>query len=91
MLVHITAFLNYLTRQKRYSEHTVISYRNDLTSVDDYFSDVYERTALQDVSYIHIRSYIVHLLKDGLTPKSVNRKISSLRSFLQISYTKRNS
>lgn len=81
MTVLIDEFLIYLATQKRFSNHTVISYRNDLSATAKYVLESYEVEDIQKVSFFHIRSYIVNLLKNGISAKSVNRKISSLRSF----------
>ena len=77
----IDNFLLYLSSQKRFSEYTVISYKNDLSSAVKYVLETYEIKDIRKVSFFHIRSYIVDLMKNGMSAKSVNRKISSLRSF----------
>ena len=77
----IDNFLLYLSSQKRFSKYTVISYKNDLSSTAKYVLETYEIKDIRKISFFHIRSYIVDLMKNGMSPKSVNRKISSLRSF----------
>ncbi|MDG1716895.1 MAG: tyrosine-type recombinase/integrase [Saprospiraceae bacterium] len=77
----IDNFLLYLSSQKRFSKYTVISYKNDLSSAAKYVLETYEIKDIRKISFFHIRSYIVDLMKNGMSPKSVNRKISSLRSF----------
>ena len=79
----IDNFLLYLSSQKRFSECTVISYKNDLSSAAKYVLETYEIKDIRKVSFFHIRSYIVDLMKNGMSAKSVNRKISSLRSFFK--------
>ena len=79
----IDNFLLYLSSQKRFSEYTVISYKNDLFSAAKYVLETYEIKDIRKVSFFHIRSYIVDLMKNGMSAKSVNRKISSLRSFFK--------
>tara|TARA_B110000444_G_C18690184_1_gene523902 strand:- start:7 stop:894 length:888 start_codon:yes stop_codon:yes gene_type:complete len=79
----IDNFLLYLSSQKRFSEYTVISYKNDLSSAAKYVLETYEIKDIRKVSFFHIRSYIVDLMKNGMSAKSVNRKISSLRSFFK--------
>jgi len=61
----------------------VISYKNDLSSAAKYVFETYEIKDIRKVSFFHIRSYIVDLMKNGMSAKSVNRKISSLRSFFK--------
>lgn len=81
--MYIGTFLNYLKYEKRYSAHTIRSYQNDLNSFyqyyqqqgidfDEYYSD-----------YKHIRGWIVSLMKKNISPRSVNRKISALKSFFK--------
>ncbi len=81
MYEFIDEFIIYLATQKRFSEHTTISYRNDLNATASFILERYEVEELDKISFFHIRSYIVDLMKKGMSAKSVNRKISSLRSF----------
>ena len=81
MFNFIDEFILYITTQKRFSEHTSISYRNDLTATANFILERYEVEDLDKITFFHIRSYIVDLMKNGMSAKSVNRKISSLRSF----------
>ncbi|MCZ2101731.1 MAG: tyrosine-type recombinase/integrase [Chitinophagales bacterium] len=80
MKEEISTFVNYLRVEKKYSEHTAISYGHDLNTFLDYCNEVYEIANFQEVGHIHIRSWIVSLISDGISPVSVNRKISALRS-----------
>ena len=81
MFNFIDDFILYITTQKRFSVHTSISYRNDLTATATFILERYEVEDLDKITFFHIRSYIVDLMKNGMSAKSVNRKISSLRSF----------
>ncbi len=77
----IERFLEYIEVEKRYSPHTVTNYKKDLSD----FSDFVLRTeASDDVIHIHkkvIKNFIVELSQSGLSKRSINRKLSSLRSF----------
>ncbi len=78
---HKESFLQFLQIEKRYSPHTVRSYRNDL---DQFFSFLAENEMLSEVNDItshQIRAWIVHLIDNGITPVTVHRKISCLRRF----------
>jgi integrase/recombinase XerC len=75
------SFYNYLRYEKRYSEHTLISYTNDLQGFTNFLSDFYEGTALADVRHIHIRAWLVQLMAESIQPRSINRKLSTLKSF----------
>lgn len=77
----IDSFLKYIEFEKRYSKHTVTSYKNDLEQFSVFLSGVDPQLNLQLVSYPHIRSWIISLVEDGVSPSSVNRKMASLRSY----------
>jgi integrase/recombinase XerC len=79
----IQPFLDYLKFEKRYSKHTVISYQTDLVSFFDYIIMQYGETSLHQLSHIYIRSWLASLKEEGMTAKSINRKISSLKSFFK--------
>lgn len=77
----IERFLDYLEVEKRYSPHTITNYRKDLS---DFSSFVLKTEASEDIVHIHkkiIKNFIVELSKSGLSKRSINRKLSSLRSF----------
>ncbi len=77
----INSFLEYLTLERNYSKHTVIAYRKDLNSFYEFCIDEFDLTSLTQVNYGQIRSWIVQLVDDGVSNNSINRKISSLKSF----------
>lgn len=77
----ITAFIDYLTFEKRYSEHTVRAYRDDLMDFAGFVSGEFGGIGLSDIHAAIVRSWLASLKEAGLSSRSVNRKISSLRSF----------
>ncbi len=77
----IQSFLKYLTYERRYSQHTITSYDCDLKQFQKFISDNFTGITLEATSYHHIRAWIIHLMEQDLNPRSVNRKIVSLRSF----------
>jgi integrase/recombinase XerC len=79
----IRAFLEYLQFEKRYSEHTLRSYRDDLESFSAYLHAEYGGLDIKAVEPMVIRSWLAALKDGGLSSRSVNRKISSLRSFFK--------
>jgi integrase/recombinase XerC len=79
----IQPFLDYLKFEKRYSRHTLISYQTDLVSFFDYLVTEYGEMPLEQVSHIYIRSWLASLKDQELAAKSINRKISSLKSFFK--------
>jgi integrase/recombinase XerC len=79
----IQEFLDYLKFQKRYSPHTVISYKNDLRSFFGFLQQQFGNTALEDIKTTLIRSWLAALKEQGMESKSINRKISALKSFFK--------
>ena len=80
----LLSFFDYLKFEKRYSVHTLISYETDLRSFFSYLATNFGDTALPEISHMYIRSWLAELKdKEKLTAKSINRKISSLRSFFK--------
>jgi integrase/recombinase XerC len=79
----IQPFIEYLKFEKRYSRHTVISYQTDLISFFDYIIVQYGETTLSQLSHIYIRSWLASLKDEGITSKTINRKISTLKSFFK--------
>jgi integrase/recombinase XerC len=79
----IQDFLNYLKFQKRYSQNTVIAYENDLNSFFDFAAKEIEITGLKEISSQLIRTWLADLKEKKVSPKSINRKISSLKSFFR--------
>jgi integrase/recombinase XerC len=77
----IDSFLNYLQFEKNYSQKTINSYRVDLVQLESYAKDCSEELTLINVDTDIIRQWIVNLLSKGYTASSVNRKLSSLRTF----------
>lgn len=78
---HVSAFLNYLSKVKNYSAHTLLSYKTDLVQFNDYCIIVYGLASIDHAEYAAIRLWIVQLVEQGLSSRSVNRKISSLKSY----------
>ena len=73
-------FTSYLQFEKRYSEHTVVAYGQDLNAFVE-FAEVKKISEFADLSSAFIRSWIVYLIEGGMKNKSVNRKLASLRTF----------
>ena len=77
----IDKFIIYLKNEKRYSEHTLTAYQQDLQSFSIYTKEIYELDDLSKVNQDVIRSWTVYLMRKGLSNNSINRKIASLKSF----------
>jgi integrase/recombinase XerC len=76
----ISKFIEYLKFEKRYSLHTLIAYENDLRQFATYVGDIYELTNLDEIQSSIVRSWLVSMMDAGLSPRSVNRKITALKS-----------
>ena len=77
----IDKFLEYIQQEKRYSPNTITSYRKDL---EDFLSFLMDREGLEELQEAEkkmVRNFIVFLSEKGLTKRSINRKISTLKSF----------
>jgi len=77
----INSFLKYIEFEKRYSSHTVVSYKNDLGQFSTFLSSTDSDLQLELVTYQHIRSWVISLVEDKIAPSSVNRKMASIRSY----------
>jgi len=79
----ILDFNNYLRFEKRLSIHTSDAYLSDLKQFQNYLNLQYSITNIDEVNFQIIRSWVVDLLENKITPRSVNRKISSLKTFFK--------
>ena len=77
----ITHFITYLDCEKKYSPYTITAYRKDLSSFEEFCENEFGITSISEVSYSVIRSWVVKLVEDGISNRSINRKISSLKSY----------
>ncbi len=77
----IKKFITYLEYEKKYSKHTITAYQNDLICFRDFCITEFDQENISDIHYNQIRSWIVNLVNDGISNRSVNRKVSSLNGF----------
>ena len=78
---YIITFFEYLQFEKRYSQHTIVSYTNDINQFFDFCLKEFETDDINIISSTIIRSWLVQLKENDFTAKSINRKISTLKSF----------
>ncbi len=81
--MNVADFLEYLRKEKRYSEHTIKSYQSDLAQFAEFLQREFEISEPAEVNAICVRSWIVKLSEDGVGPRSINRKISSLKGYFK--------
>jgi integrase/recombinase XerC len=77
----IQPFLDFLKYEKRFSPHTLISYQTDLHSFIDFLEIQYGSVALKDITHVYVRSWLAFLKEKKQSGKTLNRKISTLKSF----------
>lgn len=77
----IDSFLEYLHFERNYAKHTLVAYQTDINSFRLFCNDALDLQDLSEVHYVHVRSWIVFLVDSGLSNNSINRKMSSLKSF----------
>lgn len=74
-------FLEFIQFEKRSSKHTLVAYSNDLNQLVKYLRTAYEITKISEVNHTFIRSWVVSLMEQKISPRSVNRKITTLKTF----------
>lgn len=74
-------FIKYLQFEKRYSEHTLVAYKADLGQFVQYMNESFGDFLFKDVTTRQIRSWVVSLMDDNISAKSVHRKVTTLKSF----------
>ncbi|HEY4965873.1 MAG TPA: tyrosine-type recombinase/integrase [Puia sp.] len=76
-------FIDYLKFEKRYSAHTIRAYTDDLDQFFSYLNTGFGETAVSAITAPFIRSWLASLKEQKIASKSINRKISSLKSFFK--------
>ncbi|MFO7745505.1 MAG: site-specific integrase, partial [Psychroflexus sp.] len=80
---HTQAFIDYLQLEKNYAQHTLTSYASDLDQFQIFVLENYEIEDLAEVNYPMIRRWIVSFVDKGLANKTINRKLSTLKTFFR--------
>lgn len=76
-------FNNYLTYEKRYSENTTKAYMADIQEFQTFLQEEFQTNNILDATKEMFRSWIVSLIESGITPRSVKRKISSIKNLFR--------
>ena len=77
----LSAFISYLELEKNYSKNTILAYQKDIESFAGFCKEHHDAVNLENVSYPLIRSWIVDLSDQGVSNRTINRKISSLQAY----------
>ena len=90
----ITDYLHYLKFEKRYSQHTILAYSQDLEQFHQYINQQFNIDEADLLTHFHIRSWLAGLKDEDNKARTINRKISSLNTFykylLRLQHVKRN-
>lgn len=74
-------FFAHLTLEKKYSTHTIKAYQKDIQSFHNFIRNEFEQEDLATANAVMIKGWMMHLVNSGTSPRTINRKISSLKSF----------
>ena len=77
------SFINYLKYEKRCSPHTVTAYKNDLDQFVQFCTTVVGEFHVKEIDSKHVRSWIVSLMENNTAPRSVSRKVTSVKVFFK--------
>ena len=80
-LMAVKKFIDYLLFEKKYSNHTAVAYKKDIEMFESFLSKKFPQSNSLNVNYSLIRSWIVKLVSDKISNRTINRKISSLNSY----------
>lgn len=73
--------MHYLEKEKRGSVHTLRCYRSDLNQLQRFLSDQYDHHELVGIQSDWVRSWVVHMMQEGRSPRTIHRKVSAFRTF----------
>lgn len=81
----ISQFIQFISSEKRLSQHTIIAYTNDLNQFEIFLQNEFPEVNLATASFQEIRAWVVQLSDNQIDNKSINRKIATLKSFFKYS------
>ncbi|MEY4925693.1 MAG: hypothetical protein RI894_129 [Bacteroidota bacterium] len=79
----VVQFVAHCQATRLYATHTVTAYANDLAQFNTFFSESYSLTSVAEVRHLHVRAWVVSLLRNNIEPRSVRRKLSALKAFFK--------
>ena len=81
--MHKEKFLHYLKHEKRYSVHTILSYTTDLEQFIKFLFSEFQINSVKKVNFQFVRSWVANLLNNNISARSVNRKITTLKTYFR--------
>lgn len=76
-------FLKYLQYEKRYSDHTIRAYKNDLKQFFSYLEENHSSRDVHSITEDKVRAWIVSCLQNNISERTINRKISTLKTYFK--------
>lgn len=83
MNVVVSSFLNFIKFEKQYSSHTYTAYKTDIEQFEDFLVDFCAFPQTEAATFQEIRAWVVHLDEQGIEPRSINRKVATLKAFFK--------
>ena len=77
----LSSFKDFLKLEKKYSDHTLLAYLNDIESFFSFLKSEFKQLDHQKVNYSQVRYWITNLVEKGLSNVTINRKVSSLKAY----------
>ena len=74
-------FIQYIKFEKRYSKYTLTAYKKDLSQFSSFIEKNYNIFYIKNVTHLTIRSWLAYLMGNSISTRTINRKISTLKSF----------
>ena len=79
--MHIQKFIDYLLLEKKYSQNTVVAYKNDIEAFQFFLTQEFSDSNISKANYSQIRTWVVQLVDSKISNRTINRKVSSLNSY----------
>ncbi|REG87588.1 tyrosine-type recombinase/integrase [Winogradskyella sediminis] len=79
----LQSFSDYLLLEKSYSKHTVLAYTSDVENFQEFLNKYHNRLSVKDVGYSELRQWIVALVDQKISNRTINRKVSSLNTYFK--------
>lgn len=77
----LSSFIRYLQFEKRYSAHTIVAYQKDIEQFFEFIQQQFQSNNWSQVKSIHLRSWVVQMMRDEVKASSIHRKVSALKTY----------